>query len=217
MSSPLSLAAGFSFDAASTVPDRWPAEYTAMGIHWTDPRFRMPLACKDGANCAYKGVCSSVHPGEEGVGLTFCRACPEKGFDTDGVRLFGTPSKKASFYERRRLRLSWPQWCARVGLPVPEPRPNRRTKQAIGEQLFPIVTALLMETLDTMIAEDLLTEKTTAGKVVGMILDAYTVDELEVIAADVYKIVNEITDAVFIIREKNEPLAPVLCPVSITA
>ena len=201
MSSPISKAAGFSFDAASVVPDRWPAAYTAQGIHWTDPRFRMPLACKDGANCAYKGVCSSVHPGEEGVGLTFCRACPEKGFDTDGVRLFGTPSKKASFYERRRLRLSWPQWCARVGLPVPTPRPNRRTKEAIGEQLYTVVKGLLQENIDTMLEHDLLTPKTTPGKVVGMFLDAYTPDELEELVVNSSKLNNEIVDATFVLRE----------------
>lgn len=206
MSSPISTTAGFGFDAFSTVPDRWPAAYTAMGLHWTDPRFRMPLACKDGANCAYKGVCSSVHPGEEGVGLTFCPACPEKGFDTDGVRLFGTPWKKASFYERRRLRLSWPQWCARVGLPVPAPRPNRRTKQDIGEQLFPVVQGLLAEVFDVIVAQDLLTEKTTAGKLVGMLLDAYTVDELEAIIADTSKFLDELIDGMYILREKYAPL-----------
>ena len=76
-----------------------------------------PVPCRAGYNCTYSGVCSFVHPGEEGIGRRIfpARAPGEK----DIVRLFGVPEKKATFYERRRLRLSWPAWCERVGWQMP--------------------------------------------------------------------------------------------------
>jgi hypothetical protein len=81
--------------------------------------FHCPQPCKWAANCVYKAGtgCGFVHPGEHGTAL---KLFEER--NTDGrtqpavVRLLG-----ASFYERRRLGLSWPEWCARKGLPAPVP------------------------------------------------------------------------------------------------
>lgn len=83
---------------------------------WNDPVFRSPIPCKAGYNCTYPGVCSFVHPGEEGAGRRIfpARTAEEK----DMVRLFH-PFKKPEYYRRRELRLSWPEWCARQGLPAP--------------------------------------------------------------------------------------------------
>jgi len=83
------------------------------------PELHCPQPCKWAANCVYKtGTgCGFVHPGEHGTAL---KLFEER--NTDGrtqpavVRLLG-----ASFYERRRLGLSWPEWCARKGLPAPVP------------------------------------------------------------------------------------------------
>lgn len=95
----------------------WDAE-----SHLNHMSLQSPIPCRAGYNCTYSGVCSFVHPGEEGIGRRIfpARAPGEK----DVVRLFGVPEKKATFYERRRLRLSWPAWCERVGWQMPEaPQP----------------------------------------------------------------------------------------------
>jgi hypothetical protein len=93
-----------------------------------DPKYESPIPCKAGYNCCYDGVCSFVHPGEEGVGRRMfpARSAEEKPI----VRLFGLPERKATFYERRRLRLSWPQWCQKMGwtLPVAEVKPVVKAK-----------------------------------------------------------------------------------------
>lgn len=93
-----------------------------------DPKYESPIPCKAGYNCCYDGVCSFVHPGEEGVGRRMfpARSAEEKTV----VRLFGLPERKATFYERRRLRLSWPQWCQKMGwsLPVAEAKASTKVK-----------------------------------------------------------------------------------------
>jgi hypothetical protein len=64
------------------------------------------------------GCCAFVHPGEEGTGRrlfeerTTTNEAGETTVQKACVRLTG----KAGFYERRRLRLSWPAWCERQGL-----------------------------------------------------------------------------------------------------
>jgi hypothetical protein len=58
-----------------------------------------------------------VHPGEEGVGR---RLFPARTMDEEPVvRIYGIPEKKAYFYERRRLGLSWPAWCKEMGWTMP--------------------------------------------------------------------------------------------------
>ncbi len=90
----------------------WDAE-----SHLNHMSLQSPIPCRAGYNCTYSGVCSFVHPGEEGIGR---RIFPARNpGEKDVVRLFGVPEKKATFYERRRLRLSWPAWCERVGWQPP--------------------------------------------------------------------------------------------------
>ena len=93
------------------------------------PRLNSPQPCAHGAGCAYTvkdketgeqvaGCCAFVHPGEEGTGRrlfeerTTTNEAGEKTVQPACVRLTG----KAGFYERRRLRLSWPAWCERQGI-----------------------------------------------------------------------------------------------------
>ena len=96
-------------------PFNWPAE-----PELDEKELNSPQPCGHGAGCTYNGPCAFVHPGEEGTGR---RLFPGRTIeDKDGnqveqaaaVRLIGSPS----FYERRRLKMSWPQWCAKKGIKV---------------------------------------------------------------------------------------------------
>lgn len=87
------------------------------------PELNSPQPCPRGSHCDYRvekegelvpACCRFVHPGEEGNGR---RIFPARILD-DGeqpacVRLTGG----AGFYERRRLRLSWGEWCEKQGIP----------------------------------------------------------------------------------------------------
>jgi hypothetical protein len=80
-----------------------------------EPELNCPRVCVHGIHCTYTGPgktgCNFVHPGEEGTGR---RLFPARVDEKTGqeqaacVRLVGSPG----FYERRRLKMSWPQWCA---------------------------------------------------------------------------------------------------------
>ena len=80
-----------------------------------EPELNCPRFCIHGISCTYTGPgktgCNFVHPGEEGTGR---RLFPARMDEKTGqeqpacVRLVGSPG----FYERRRLKMSWPQWCA---------------------------------------------------------------------------------------------------------
>jgi hypothetical protein len=109
------------------------------------PEFNSPQPCIHGAGCVYTvkdtegnvkpGCCRYVHPGEEGNGR---RLFPETILVKDGkkvhmpacVRLTG----KAGFYERRRLHLSWEEWCSRNNIPY---TPNKA-----GEPREPATTVM---------------------------------------------------------------------------
>jgi hypothetical protein len=94
----------------------------SFAFDFADPEFaaaelNTPRPCKHASNCFYNGSggCAFVHPGEEGTGLQIFPARtttnPETGEQTwqkATVRLIGG----AKFYERRRLKMSWPQWRA---------------------------------------------------------------------------------------------------------
>lgn len=82
-----------------------------------DRKYRTPVPCRKGYNCVHTECCMFVHPGEEGVGR---RLFPARTMDEEPVvRIYGTPEKKAYFYERRRLGLSWPAWCKEMGWTMP--------------------------------------------------------------------------------------------------
>jgi len=96
-------------------PFNWPAQ-----PELDEKELNSPQPCGHGAGCTYNGPCAFVHPGEEGTGR---RLFPGRTIeDKDGnqveqaaaVRLIGSPG----FYERRRLKMSWPQWCAKKGIKV---------------------------------------------------------------------------------------------------
>jgi len=70
--------------------------------------------------------CRRVHPGEEGIGRKIFRA--RNKFERDQVRLFSDKNTdgvliRQTFYERTRLKMTWPQWCEHMGWPVPGPKP----------------------------------------------------------------------------------------------
>jgi hypothetical protein len=113
------------------------------------PQLNSPQPCAHGSGCDYKvldadsgqmvsACCRFVHPGEEGNGR---RLFPARQYESaDGklqqqqacVRLTG----RAGFYERRRLRLSWADWCAKEGIPytpnTPGEEPPRLVIARIG-------------------------------------------------------------------------------------
>ena len=94
-----------------------------------DPRLNSPQPCAHGSGCDYKvldiesgqmvpACCRFVHPGEEGNGRRLFPAREYEGADgkvqrqSACVRLTG----RAGFYERRRLGLSWKDWCEKEGI-----------------------------------------------------------------------------------------------------
>lgn len=102
-------------------------EWTGLEVErFNDPQLNSPQPCQHGAGCTYYGSCRFVHPGEEGTG----RMVFEERVVTrdDGssfmqpacVRLIGN----AGFYRRRRAEMSWPEFCARNGIPY-SPNPSR--------------------------------------------------------------------------------------------
>ena len=96
-----------------------------------------PQPCQHGAGCTYFGSCRFVHPGEEGTGrmLFELRVVTQdngsKFTQPACVRLIGSPG----FYRRRRAQMSWPEFCARNGIPyTPNPSPPRHEEEADAEE-----------------------------------------------------------------------------------
>ena len=102
----------------SDAPFNWPAE-----PELDEKSLNSPQPCSHGIHCTYKSdkCCAFVHPGEEGTGRRLFPARTIK--DASGkdiwqaatVRLIGSPG----FYQRRRLKMSWPEWCAMKGIVIP--------------------------------------------------------------------------------------------------
>jgi len=99
------------------------------------PHLRSPQPCKRGVHCDYKlkdeitgelvrACCSGVHPGEEGTGRRlFPARIRDDGLEQPAcVRLTGASN---GFYERRRLRLSWAEWCESYGIPFTPALPGQ--------------------------------------------------------------------------------------------
>ena len=106
-----------SFETARTNAV-WNGFWDNMG-ELENPALHCPQPCKWAASCVYKAGtgCGFVHPGEQGTALKLFEERTTEGRTQPAVvRLVG-----ASFYERRRMGLSWPEWCARKGLPAPVP------------------------------------------------------------------------------------------------
>ena len=130
---------------------RWykKAEYDA-------PELNSPQPCAHGAGCDYKlrdkttgemtrGCCAFVHPGEEGTGRRLFEERVTKNEDgTEAilpacVRLTG----RAGFYERRRLRLSWPAWCERQGIPYRANEPAAAAAPVEEETITPAMQRVI--------------------------------------------------------------------------
>ena len=91
------------------------------------------MPCRWGSNCYYNECCRFVHPGEEGIGRklfparSYTDAQGIQVYEPPTVRLIGYGENRVRFYERRRLRLSWPQWCNYVGKPLNTPDKSEST------------------------------------------------------------------------------------------
>jgi hypothetical protein len=114
----------------SSAPFNWPAE-----PELDEKSLNSPQPCQHGSKCTYKkegACCAFVHPGEQGTGRVFF---PERMLTDDGKQVYQKAAVRligSSFYERRRLGLSWPEWCAKKGLikaPVPQPQPVQQVLQ----------------------------------------------------------------------------------------
>lgn len=138
------------------------------------PELNSPQPCAHGAGCNYMvksketgemvpGCCAFVHPGEEGKGRHFFPA--REVTNEDGttrtqpacVRLTGG----AGYYERRRERLSWADWCEREGIPytpnpagekpAPPPRADRKGGNAPLE-ITPAIQAVINAAVQAALA-----------------------------------------------------------------
>ena len=112
------------------------------------PELNSPQPCPRGVHCDYRiekegtlvpACCRFVHPGEEGNGRRiFPARIIDGGYEQPAcVRLTGG----AAFYERRRLRLSWGEWCEKKGIPYTPVKAGERwepvTLGAIGGNAGP--------------------------------------------------------------------------------
>jgi len=153
------------------------------------PELNAPRPCKHASNCYYNGAggCAFVHPGEEGTGF---KIFPARITETNGketwqkatVRLIGG----AKFYERRRLKMSWPQWCA---LPKNSVRSEKAPdimailanahqayegnmrRQKVGNDLYAIIEPFLAANEADMKAWNAWHPNITAGKLTGILLE----------------------------------------------
>ena len=97
----------------SSAPFNWPAQ-----PELDEKSLNSPQPCQHGSKCTYKkegACCAFVHPGEQGTGRVFF---PARTVDADGKQIYQKAAVRligSSFYERRRLGLSWPEWCAKKG------------------------------------------------------------------------------------------------------
>jgi hypothetical protein len=118
----------------SSPPFSWPAE-----PELDEKSLNSPQPCQHGDKCTYKkegACCAFVHPGEQGTGRVFF---PARTFMDNGKQVYQKAAVRlvgSSFYERRRLGMSWPEWCAAKGFktaPVPvQPVPVVHKGQVIS-------------------------------------------------------------------------------------
>jgi hypothetical protein len=120
----------------STNAIRWYVNRSLDAEHLNSPQ-----PCPRGIHCDYRrfnketgelepACCRGVHPGEEGTGRRLFpprqikETGPEGGFFEQPacVRLTGAHNQ---FYERRRLKLSWRDWCEREGIPYTPAEPGQ--------------------------------------------------------------------------------------------
>ena len=184
----------------------------SYAFDWSNPEMNSPVLnsprpCSHGVNCTYNGQggCAFVHPGEEGTGR---RVFPARITTVNGnqiwqkatVRLVNS-GKKVDFYERRRLKMSWPEWLEYKGIastppsaPSPSPsvdvqhermtdsmllvKKNQNQKQEIGNLLFVKVSENMLAAKPMLMDDGCFRENMTAGKITGMFLEAMGIPEL---------------------------------------
>lgn len=176
----------------------------SYAFDWSNPEMNSPVLnsprpCSHGVNCTYNGQggCAFVHPGEEGTGR---RVFPARITTVNGnqiwqkatVRLVNS-GKKVDFYERRRLKMSWPEWCeykglssvpaeSRVTTPVTDSmllaEKHKKQKQEIGNLLFVKVSENMLAAKPMLMDDGCFRENMTAGKITGMFLEAMDIPEL---------------------------------------
>lgn len=110
-----------------------------------------PQPCPRGIHCDYRrfnnetgelepACCRGVHPGEEGTGRRLFPARQIKETGSEGgffeqpacVRLTGAHNQ---FYERRRLKLSWMEWCERNGIPYTPAEPGQDFERVVIDSI----------------------------------------------------------------------------------
>ena len=117
----------------SSAPFFWPAE-----PELDEKKLNSPQPCQHGVNCTYKkpgACCAFVHPGEQGTGRVFL---PERTYMENGTQKYQPATVRlvgSSFYKRRRLGLSWPEWCEQVEKARSQARPDRPEPRAEPQTL----------------------------------------------------------------------------------
>lgn len=163
------------------------------------PEMNAPRPCKHASNCYYNGAggCAFVHPGEEGIGFKIfpartVRADGKETWQKATVRLIGG----AQFYERRRLKMSWPEWCALKKnshlvatsyVPVATQKADIQTilanaqkaykRQEVGDALYSRIQPFLAANEADMKAANTWHPLMTAGKLTGILLEGLSYDE----------------------------------------
>lgn len=140
-----------------------------------DPSLNSPQACRWGARCVYNKSCAFVHPGEEGTGRMLFpgRISMLNGsqiWERPVVRLIG----RAHFYERRRLKLSWPQWCSLKNMPPPV-----SIKEMWRKRYHTRIDELLTYNKETMISENSWHPTITTENVTTKVFNTIDTNKLE--------------------------------------
>ncbi len=212
----------------------------SFAFNFSDPQFsapqlNAPRPCAHAANCYYNGPngCAFVHPGEEGTGMKIFHARVVKDSQTGKemwqkatVRLIGG----AGFYERRRLKMSWPEWCAlpknahllkptktspvekqeKTVAPFTQPPQSQeaqseaQTRQNIGNALYPIINAFLAEEECNMKAGGVWHPSMTAGKITGMLLEGFSCNDLYPMMTDMATLTDTLAECCDILKAHGQ-------------
>lgn len=141
------------------------------------------------------------------------------------VRLIGG----AGFYERRRLKMSWPAWCAlpkNAHLPKPTKvaaaapsaaqtlapsveaffaqQAAEEKRQKMGDSLYPIISAFLAENEKDMKAGGVWHPKMTAGKLTGMLLEGFSYNDLYPMLTDMDALADNLVECCDLITLQAE-------------
>jgi len=180
-----------------------------------EPSLNSPIPCRWGVNCYYTDCCRFVHPGEEGTARKFF---PARSYVDNGIQVWEPATVRlighARFYERRRLRLSWPAWSQRMGLtaaavepvaaPAAEPVPVQdmnqmlmeayeAERQRIGEALLPIVSQELAACgEESLKLAELWCPEITAQNIIRNILDRHPIVYSQTLITDLDALTGQI-------------------------